>query len=283
MKVLYDYQITQATKDALLKANFELPKDVILALKKAFQSEVSALGKDVLKVLLDNCEIASRDQLALCQDTGMVVVFVEIGQELQIKGDLYEAIHEGIRLAYREGYLRQSVVRDPLFDRTNTGDNTPAVIHLEMIPGSELVMTFVPKGFGCENMSRTQMLTPSDGLEGLVDFVLETVEIAGPNTCPPSIIGIGLGGTIDKAAILSKKALLRPLNQAHPDPAYARLEQELEKKVNALGIGPAGFGGSVTTLGVRIESFPTHIASIPICVTMSCHSLRHQSVRLEAI
>lgn len=283
MKQLHVSEIIVAVENALLDANFKLPSDVLSALEDAHIRETSSLGKNVLQMLLDNAQIAADERLALCQDTGMVICFLEIGQDLYIQGDLYQAIHEGVRNAYKNGYLRQSVVLDPIFNRKNTGDNTPAIIYADIVPGFNLKITVCPKGFGCENMSRSKMLIPSDGIEAVEEFIVETVKIAGPNTCPPSIVGVGIGGTIDKACLLSKKALIRPLNQPHKNPEYRELEERLTKQINALGIGPAGFGGDITTLGVQIESYPTHIASIPVCVTMSCHALRHKTLYLEGV
>jgi len=218
--------------------------------------------------------VARREHLPVCQDTGMACVFVKLGQEVHVAGDINEAIHEGVRRGYREGYLRKSVVWDPL-DRVNTGDNTPAVINYELVPGDSIEITLAPKGFGSENMSAVKMLRPSDGVEGVKEFVLRTVEAAGPNPCPPIVVGIGIGGTFDRAALLAKKALIRNSDQPNPDPYYAALEEELLEKINQLGIGPQGFGGKTTALAVNIETYPTHIAGLPVAVNINCHVTRH--------
>jgi fumarate hydratase subunit alpha len=234
----------------------------------------------MLDKIIINSDIASKENMPMCQDTGMAVIFVELGQDVHIVGgSLKEAINEGIRQGYSEGYLRKSVVKDPL-TRVNTGDNTPAVIHIDIVDGEELKITIAPKGFGSENMSRIKMLKPSDGVEGVKEFVLETVKIAGPNPCPPIIVGVGIGGTFEKAAELSKKALLRSIEERNNDTYYSDLEDELITKINKLGIGPQGFGGKTTALGVNIETYPTHIAGLPVAVNISCHATRHAEIVL---
>ena len=267
--------ITDLVAEMCQKANIFLGDDVVDALKSAQEREESPAGQEVLKQLLENVDIARSEQIPLCQDTGFAVFFVEWGQDAHLTGgSLEEAINEGVRRGYREGYLRKSIVADPL-QRVNTGDNTPAVIHTTLIPGERVKITFAPKGGGSENMSALKMLKPSDGVEGVVDFVVNQVRESGPNPCPPVIVGVGLGGTFEKVALLAKKALLRPLGQPHPDPFYAHLEQRILEKINDLGIGPQGFGGRVTALAVHIETFPAHIAGLPVAVNMNCHAARH--------
>ena len=237
------------------------------------------MAKTTLDLLWDNMELADQRQLPICQDTGMACVFVELGQDVHIEGDFEQAVHEGVRRGYGEGYLRKSIVADPL-RRVNTGDNTPAAITLRLVPGDGLSITVAPKGFGSENMSRLAMLKPADGVQGVKDFVIETVRLAGPNPCPPIILGIGIGGSFDKVAGLAKHALLRPIDRPDPDPFYAGLEQELLDEINALGIGPQGFGGRTTCLGLSIETAPTHVAGLPVAVNVSCHVTRRASAQL---
>lgn len=270
--------ITEKVKELLLQANFEIEPEILAALETAREKETSPTGRAVLDQIIENDRLAADSRLAICQDTGMAIVFVELGQEVHITGgDLRQAIDQGVREAYDEGYLRKSVVKDPVFDRTNTGDNTPAIVYTEVVRGSEIRLFVSPKGAGCENMSRSAMLIPADGVEGVKRFVLETIELAGPNTCPPSIVGVGIGGSFDYAAMISKKALLRGCRGSHPDARYAALEKELLDAANALGIGPSGFGGNTTALAVNIEVYPTHIAQVPVAVTMCCHASRHAS------
>lgn len=231
----------------------------------------------MLDQIVENFEIAGREQVPICQDTGMACVFLEIGQDVHIVGgNLAEAVDEGVRRGYEKGYLRKSVVRDPL-RRENTGDNTPAMLYTEIVAGEQLKITVVPKGFGSENMSAVRMFKPSHGLEGIKEFILETVETAGPNPCPPMVVGVGIGGTFDKAALLAKKALIRPVDSSHPDPFYKELEEEMLEKINQLGIGPQGFGGRTTAIGLNIETMPTHIAGMPCAINISCHVTRHRS------
>lgn len=263
-----------------MEANYYLGDDVMRALQAAVETETSSLGKDILLQLLENARIARQEQVPMCQDCGMAVVFVELGQDVRIEGgNLTEAINAGVREGYRRGYLRASVVADP-FQRRNTGDNTPAVIHYDLVPGNQLKITVAPKGFGSENMSGLRMLKPADGLEGVKRFVIEVVEKAGGNPCPPIIVGVGIGGTMEKAALLAKKALLRPVDSSSEKPLVRELEEELLARINALGIGPQGFGGKTTALGVNVEVFPTHIAGLPVAVNISCHATRHRSAVL---
>jgi len=270
--------ITQTIKALCLEANFDIGQAMMDALNKRTQTEKSPLGQVVLSQITENDRYAKLEKIAICQDTGMTVVFIQIGQAVIIEGgDLNEAIHEGVRQAYSEGYLRKSVVKDPLFDRTNTKDNTPAVIHTQIIPGEQIKIEVMPKGFGSENMSTLKMFAPSAGINGVKQFILETVEKAGPNACPPMIIGVGIGGTFEKAALIAKQAVLRGVDHPNPDPNYANLELELIGEINKLGIGPAGLGGSTTALSINIEAYPTHIASIPVAINISCHASRHAS------
>ncbi|WP_179946712.1 fumarate hydratase [Desulforamulus ferrireducens] len=260
------------------EANFKLEEDVIASFKRSCASEVSQSGKEILNLLVENANIAAAESLPMCQDTGVAVVFVEMGQDVHlINGDFTEAINEGVRRGYREGYLRKSMVGHP-FERVNTGDNTPAVIHLKLVPGDQIKITVAPKGGGSENMSALKMLKPAEGVEGVKKFVLDTIRNAGPNPCPPLIIGVGIGGTMEKCALLAKEALLRPVGQPHPLPDIAKLEQELLVSINRLGIGPSGLGGITTALAVHIEIFGSHIASLPVAVNINCHAARHKSV-----
>lgn len=258
-----------------ITANLDLPADIRAALDCSLRTEASSAGQAVLEELIQNADIASRSRMPICQDTGMAIVFAEVGQDVHIvDGDFEQAIHEGVAQGYREGYLRASVVADPLI-RRNTGDNTPAVIHTRIVPGDRVHLTVMPKGAGSENMSALRLLSPSEGRDGIIDFVLETVSRAGPNPCPPVIIGIGLGGTFDQVTLLAKQALLRPVGTRNPAPHIAELEAELLDRVNRLGIGPSGLGGTVTALALNIEQAPTHIASLPVALNMGCHVTRH--------
>lgn len=267
--------ITDQVAEMCQEANIFLGDDVVDALKKALLDEESPAGKEVLKQLIENVEIARNEQIPVCQDTGFAVFFVDWGQEVHLTGgSLEDAINEGVRRGYREGYLRKSIVSDPL-KRVNTGDNTPAVIHTSLVPGDKVKITFAPKGGGSENMSTVKMLKPSDGVDGVVDFVVNHVKESGPNPCPPIVVGVGIGGTFDKVAVMAKKALIRPLGKPHPEPFYANLEQRILKEINDLGIGPQGFGGRVTALAVHIETFPAHIASLAAAVNINCHVARH--------
>lgn len=262
-----------------IEANLRLPPDVINAIESAEKAEPWDGAKRILSLLGDNVRIASEKTLPVCQDTGMACVFVELGQDVHIDGDFEEAVDNGVRRGYGEGYLRKSVVCDPL-RRVNTGDNTPALLTVKLTRGDKMRITVMPKGFGSENMSALKMLKPADGVEGVKNFVLETVEKAGANPCPPIIVGVGIGGSFDKAAYLAKHALLRPVDEPNPDEYYAALESELLDKINALGIGPQGFGGKTTALAVLIEAMPTHVAGLPVAVNISCHAMRRASASL---
>ncbi len=262
-----------------IEANLRLPPDVINAIERAEKAEPWDGAKRILSLLGDNVRIASEKTLPVCQDTGMACVFVELGQNVHIEGDFEQAVNNGVRRGYGEGYLRKSVVCDPL-RRVNTGDNTPALVTVKLTRGDKMRITVMPKGFGSENMSALKMLKPADGVEGVRNFVLDTVEKAGANPCPPIIVGVGIGGSFDKAACLAKHALLRPVNEPNPDEYYAALERELLDKINALGIGPQGFGGKTTALAVLIEAMPTHVAGLPVAVNISCHATRRASASL---
>ncbi|WP_025322764.1 fumarate hydratase [Deferrisoma camini] len=273
-------RITEAVRRLSVEANTRLGDDVVAAFERFREGEQSPTGRDVLAQLLENARIARDEGLPLCQDTGFAVVFVDLGQDVHlVGGDLYEAVNEGVRQGYREGYLRKSIVADPL-RRKNTGDNTPAVVHVRLVPGDRVRITFAPKGGGSENMSGIAMLKPADGVEGVKRFVIDRVRQAGPNPCPPTIVGVGIGGTFEIAALLAKRALLRPVGDRNPDPFYGDLEEELLAEVNRLGIGPAGLGGTTTSLDVHIEVHPCHIASLPVAVNIQCHSARHKEVEL---
>ncbi len=270
-------RLTDVVEKLCIDANEHLPEDVKRALRESRTHEDGETARGVLDCIIDNFEIADEECAPICQDTGMACIFLEIGQDVHfVGGDLNEAIHEGVRRGYQKGYLRKSVVSDPI-RRGNTGDNTPAMVYTEIVPGEQVKITAAPKGFGSENMSRIRMLKPSQGLAGVKGFILEAVETAGPNPCPPMVVGVGIGGTFDKAALLAKKALLRPIDAAHPDPFYADLEKEMLGEINRLGIGPQGFGGRTTAIGLNIETCPTHIAGLPCAVNISCHVTRHKS------
>lgn len=269
-------RITEVIRRLCIDANCHLPQDVKSRIECCKNQESWALGQEILERIVENYRIADRDNVPVCQDTGVACVFLDIGQEVHIKGNLEDAVNEGVRQGYADGYLRKSVVADPL-DRVNTKDNTPAMIYYNIVPGDKLTVTVAPKGFGSENMSAIKMLRPSDGYEGVKQFILQTVEAAGPNPCPPIVVGVGIGGTFDKAAFLAKKALMRPLDVRSEKPLYAKLEAELLEEINALGIGPQGFGGGTTALAVNIESFPTHIAGLPVAVNINCHVTRHKT------
>jgi len=276
MRKVKSSQITDKIKELFLKANFYVNPDLIQRLKKALEEENSPIGKYVLQMIIENNKIASKEEVPICQDTGLAVVFVEVGQEVHlIDGDFTEAINRGVREAYLEGYLRKSVVDDPVFERKNTKTNTPAIIYTDIVPGDKIKLLVMPKGFGSENMSTIAMLRPADGEKGIVDFVVETVKKAGPNPCPPTIIGVGIGGTIDKAMVIAKKAIVRKINQPNKNLKYAVLEKEILTKINNLGIGPAGLGGNITSLAVHIDYLPTHIAGLPVAVNVCCHAARH--------
>lgn len=269
-------EITKAVSRLCLDANFVLGEDVLASLQAALRTEPSDTGRNVLEQVIVNAEIARDEQVPMCQDTGFAVVFVELGQDVRlVGGDMYAAVNEGVRQAYTDGYLRKSIVADPL-RRVNTGDNTPAVVHLEIVPGDKVRLIVAPKGGGSENMSAVKMLKPADGAKGVADFVVETVSRAGSNPCPPIVVGVGIGGTMEKVAYLAKKALLRKLGEPHPDQFYAAMERELLERINRLGIGPQGYGGRTTALAVHIEVYPAHIASLPAAVNINCHAARHK-------
>lgn len=279
MRTIKAGAVTEAVKKLCIEANCDLPADVREAIRRCRQDETFPIARSVLEKIEENYLIAAAEGVPICQDTGLACVFLRLGQDVHIEGDLRAAVDEGVREGYRDGYLRKSCVADPL-RRVNTGDNTPAVIYYDIVPGDGLEITVAPKGFGSENMSQIKMLRPSDGLEGVRDFVLRVAEEAGPNPCPPIVVGVGLGGTFDKAALLAKQALLRPLDVRNADPYYAELEEELLMKINALGIGPQGFGGRTTALAVNIEVLPTHIAGLPCAVNINCHVTRHRTAVL---
>ena len=273
-------RITEAIREMCMEANYTLSPDMQEALNKAQCTEESPLGEEILSMLAQNLKVAKEEKIPICQDTGMAVVFLEIGQDVHFTGgSLADAVNRGVALGYEEGYLRKSVVKDPLI-RENTNDNTPAVIHTEIVDGEHVKITLAPKGFGSENMSKVYMLKPADGREGVKDKIVTAVKEAGPNACPPLVVGVGIGGTFEKCALLAKKALLRETGESHPDAHIAALEQEIRKECNELGIGPAGLGGSNTVLAVHIETFATHIAGLPVAVNICCHVNRHCSREL---
>lgn len=275
MRTIDVQEITNHIKEMCIEANHFLSQDMDCALKCAAEEEKAPLGRQILAQLQENLQIAGEDMIPICQDTGMAVIFLEIGQEVHFEGDLLEdAVNEGVRQGYVGGFLRKSVVKDPLF-RENTKDNTPAIIHYEMVEGDKVTITVAPKGFGSENMSRIFMLKPADGIEGVKNAVLTAVKDAGPNACPPMVVGVGIGGTFEKCALLAKKALTRPVDLRSKIPYVREMEEELLKKINGLGIGPGGLGGTTTALAVNINTYPTHIAGLPVAVNICCHVNRH--------
>ncbi|MCC0636131.1 MULTISPECIES: fumarate hydratase [unclassified Clostridioides] len=277
MRKIKSEQIVEQVKKLCIEASLYLGDDVLSCIKEKAKTEKSEVGKNILNILVENAEIAKEKNIPICQDTGMAIFFVEIGQEVLVEGDtITDAINEGVRQGYEEGYLRKSVV-SPI-SRINTKDNTPAIIHYEMVKGDEIKIEFAAKGFGSENMSKMKMLKPSDGLEGIKKFIIDTVSEAGPNPCPPMVIGVGIGGTVDKCAQIAKKALFRELGEFNEDENIAKLESELLASINKLGIGPQGLGGTTTALGLNIETFPTHIAGLPVVVNINCHASRHKKV-----
>ena len=278
MRQINTEQITDTIEKLCIDANYNLGDDLISSLRGALEKEESPLGREVITQLLENAEIGKQEQVPVCQDTGFAIIFIEIGQDIMLTGgNLRDAVNEGVRRGYKNGLLRKSIVKNPI-DRINTGDNTPAVIHTDIVPGDKLKITFDAKGGGCENMSRSAMLTPAQGREGVINFVVETVKTAGANPCPPIIVGVGLGGTFDYSTLLAKKAILRPVGSYNKDDTIAKLEIELLDKINKLGIGPQGLGGRITALVVQVEIFPCHIASLPVAVNIECHSHRTKTV-----
>ena len=276
MREITASQIKDTIKTLFININYEIGDNVLSSLKCALDREVSPVGKAILSQIIENDIIAKNERVAMCQDTGMAVVFAEVGQDVHITGgNFVDAINQGVREAYSEGCLRKSIVADPLFDRKNTGDNTPAVIYTDSVPGDKIKLTVTCKGFGSENMSRIKMMTPADGVDGVLDFIVNTVVEAGPNPCPPTIVGVCIGGTMDKAAQIAKLATIRPVGSHNSDPRYAQLEAEALRRINDSGVGPGGLGGRVTCLAVNIESYPTHIAGMPVAVNVCCHAARH--------
>lgn len=281
MRNIEAQNITDAVTKLCIDANYYLSPDVYDALKTAEKEEASPLGQEVIGKLINNADIARKENMAICQDTGMAVIFAEVGQDAHIVGGDFEtAVNAGVAKGYADGYLRKSVVSDPVFHRVNTKDNTPAILHTSIVPGDKIKLTICPKGFGSENKSGVKMLVPADGVEGIKKVVLDFVKLAGSNPCPPMVVGVGIGGTMEKAAILAKKALARPVNQPNAHPDYAKLEQELLALVKKTGIGPQGLGGTTTALAVNVEWFPTHIAGMPVAVNINCHATRHAHIEL---
>lgn len=281
MKEIHVEEIVSAVEKLCIEANYDLGSDIMASFHQALKNESSPLGQEMLERLIENAEIAHRERVPICQDTGMAVIFVDLGQDLHVVGgSLTEAINEGVRRGYDKGYLRKSVVIDP-FERTNTGDNTPAVIHYDLVTGDSLHLVVAPKGFGSENMGGIKMCKPSEGLEGAMQFVVDTVDQAGGNPCPPIIVGVGVGGTMEKATILAKKSLLRDVGKHNPEERLAKIEKELLDRINRLGIGPQGFGGVTTALAVNLEVYPTHIAGMPVAVNIGCHVTRHKEITLQ--
>ena len=274
-------EITAAVKKLFMDCNYFIGKDIMCSLEKALGTEDSPVAKSVLSQIIENDKIAAAEEIPLCQDTGMAVLFVEYGDKVTVSnGSFEDAVQQGVREAYEEGYLRKSVVSDPVFDRVNTRDNTPAIIHTKIVSGDKIRITAGGKGFGSENMSAIKMLTPAYGVEGVKQFVLDTVRAAGPNPCPPIVVGVGIGGTFERAAQLAKKATFRAIDTRNSDPRYAEMEDELLAKINEMGFGPAGLGGKTTALGVNIETSPTHIAGMPVAVNICCHAARHASAEI---
>ncbi|MFA7502503.1 MAG: fumarate hydratase [Anaerovoracaceae bacterium] len=276
MREIKSVQIEEAVRKLCIDANCRLPADVKHSISASCEREPWAPAKETLERIVQNYRIADEGCQAICQDTGVACVFIEIGQDVHVAGSIEAAVNEGVRRGYEEGYLRKSVVLDPI-ERKNTGDNTPSMIYYDIVPGDQLSITVAPKGFGSENMSQIKMLKPSDGLQGVREFILKVVEEAGPNPCPPIVVGVGIGGTFDKSALIAKKALLRPVDQRNADPKYAALEEEMLAEINSLGIGPQGLGGKTTALAVNIEVLPTHIAGLPVAVNINCHAARHKT------
>ena len=276
MREIKASQTKDKIKELFLKANYYIGQDLMHRLEEVLKEETSPLGKSVLKMIIENNKIASSEEIAICQDTGLAVLFIELGQEVRItNGDFAEAINQGVKEAYEEGYLRKSVVDDPVFERKNTKTNTPAIIYTDIVPGDKIKFLVMPKGFGSENMSAIAMLKPADGPEGIVNFIVETVKKAGPNPCPPTVIGVGIGGTADKAMVIAKKAIARKIGSHNKNAKYEAMEKEALKRINNLGIGPAGLGGNISCLAIHIDYLPTHIAGLPVAVNVCCHAARH--------
>ena len=280
MRTVYAREITSVVKNLYLDLSFNPSPDITAALQSGLANDTSPTGQSILSQILENNEISAAENLCMCQDTGMAVLFVELGQDVHIAGNFEDAVNQGVREAYAEGYLRKSIVNDPIYDRKNTNDNTPAIIHLRLAEGDHILINAAAKGFGSENMSQLKMMVPADSEAGVLSFILKTVEEAGPNPCPPIVVGVGIGGDMEYAAELAKRATLRPIDQRHADCRYKLLEEEALRQINALGIGPGGLGGDTTALGVNIEFAPTHIASMPVAVNICCHAARHRSVLL---
>lgn len=281
MREVLAEKIVAAVEKLAMQANYYLTDDVLCCLKRSVETEESPLGKEIIGTIVENAILAKENDAPICQDTGMAVVFVKLGQDVHVTGgDIYQAINEGVAKGYTVGYLRKSVVNDPVFARVNTKDNTPAIIHLEIVPGDKIDIILAPKGFGSENMGALKMCKPSEGVEGVIDFVVDTVSKAGSNPCPPIVVGVGIGGTMEKATYLAKRSLIRELGQKNQDERYAKLEEEILAKVNATGIGPQGLGGRTTALAVHIEYYPTHIAGMPVAVNINCHASRHAHVEI---
>ena len=279
MRVIEFDELVDKVKQLVIDANCYLPDDVMNAIKTAYEQEESPIGKEILAQIIENNEIARGERLPICQDTGFAVFFVELGSEIYIKGGtLEQALEEGTRRGYREGYLRKSIVDDPVIDRKNTGDNTPIATHIHIVTGDKLKITFMPKGGGAENMAEVAMLSPAEGIEGVKRFVIERVKRSGGRPCPPVIVGVGIGGTFDYVAYLAKRALLRRIGEHHPDDRFAQLERDLLDEINQLGIGPMGLGGRVTALAVHVETYPCHIATMPVAVNLNCHAARHRTI-----
>ncbi len=276
MRKLNVKEIENAVREMCISSNYNLPEDVYKKLSESENTEESEIGKDILRNIIKNADLAKKNRVPICQDTGMATLFIELGQEVFLTGgDFEEAVNEGVRKGYEEGYLRKSIVRDPLV-RDNTGDNTPAVIHLKIVPGDSVKIVVAPKGFGSENMSRVKMLKPSDGMKGVENFVIQAVSEAGPNPCPPIFVGVGIGGTFEKVAEMAKRALLRNVDDKNMDSSLADMEKRLLLKINSLGIGPQGLGGRTTAIAVKVETYPTHIAGLPAAVAINCHATRHE-------
>jgi fumarate hydratase subunit alpha len=280
MRTVTAGQITEAVRKLCIDINYCLTEDMDKALRAAAEREESPLGKEIINTIVRNAEFARTEQVPICQDTGLTIVFAEIGQDVHIEGDFNQAVNKGVAEGYKDGYLRKSVVDDPVFARKNTLNNTPAIIHVSLAPGDKVKIAVAAKGAGSENMGGLKMLKPSDGPEGIVKYVVDVVRSAGSNPCPPIVVGVGIGGTMEKATLLAKQSLMRPLDDRHPDPLYAKMEEEILEKANNTGVGPQGLGGRVTAVAVKIEHFPTHIAQMPVAVNINCHASRHAEIEL---